>query len=536
MDAYDQAGRRRRPPRSSPLARALRWSGRQISGQVVEFVGGPARTRVVILLAAVLALSSADISTVGAAAPQMEAGLHIDNTKIGLLATVALLGGAVAVIPAGWVVDRFNRVRILAVTIVLWCLAGAYGAIAGSYTDLLVSRAVLGVLSAMAGPAVAALIGDFFASRERGKVYGYILSGEIAGTAFGFVVGGESASIISWQASFILLSIPGLFLARSLWRTLPEPRRGGQSRLAVGTVDLAEAVRAGSGPAREDEEDPAAEERELAYEAARARGIRPDPKLVLRTDPQRMSLLGAIRYILRIPTNVLLIISSALGYFFFSGLQSFATVFIRGHFHAGQTTATLVLGLLVIGALIGTLISGPLSDAFVRRGQVEARVWVPTVCYIGGGIALIPGLLAGSLSSAIWLVMIGSALIFAANPPLDSARLDIMPPGLWGRAESTRSFVRSIAQALAPLIFGAIADLVAGFEPHQAPVGTHIHYTVSSATGTGLQVAFLSMLVTLFAAGVVMARSAKTYPRDVATAGAAWPTAPARPDATTRLL
>ena len=88
----------------------------------------------------------------------------------------------------------------------------------------------------------------------------------------------------------------------------------------------------------------------------------------------------------------------------------------------------------------------------------------------------------------MWFDFVGAALISAANPPLDAARLDIMPSGLWGRAESTRTFLRSLAQALAPLLFGAVADLVAGFEPQQAPVGTHTHAVVSSATGTGLQV------------------------------------------------
>ena len=90
-----------------------------------------------------------------------------------------------------------------------------------------------------------------------------------------------------------------------------------------------------------------------------------------------MNLREAVRYILRVPTNTLLIISSSLGYFFFAGLQTFALVFVRGHYHASQATATLVLGLLVLGALIGTLISGPLSDWLTRRGHVEARVPVP---------------------------------------------------------------------------------------------------------------------------------------------------------------
>src|SRR5579875_294029 len=529
MNAFDGAERR-----LALLTRPLRWMGKRVRGHVVELVGGPARARVVVVLGGVLALSSAQISTVGAVAPQMELALHIDNTQIGLLSTVALLGGALAVMPAGLLVDRIQRIPMLAASVVLWSIATGYGAIAHSYVDLLLSRAALGIVSATAGPAVASLTGDYFPSRERGKVYGYILAGEIGGTAFGFLISGFAASVVSWRAAFVVLAIPGVFLAWSMWHTVPEPARGGQSRLAVGTVDLVEAVRAGRDAPRE--EAPGAEPtRDLAQEAARRRGFRPDPRLVLRADPRRMPLREAIVYVLRIPTNVLLIISSSLGYFFFSGLQTFAIVFLRGHFGVGQAAATGVLGLLVVAALIGTLASGPLTDALVRRGRIEARIWGPAICYIVGGLALIPGIIAGSLSSAIGFYMLGAGLIFAANPPLDSARLDIMPSGLWGRAESVRTFVRSVAQALAPVAFGAIADLVAHFVP-QAPVGTHVHGIVSSATGTGLEVSFLAMLVTLFAAGVTMVRARGTYPSDVATAGAAWPPGPPRPDAPTRRL
>jgi MFS family permease len=353
-------------------------------------------------------------------------------------------------------------------------------------------------------------------------VYGYILSGEIAGTAAGFLVSGTVASVFSWRVAFGLLALPGLFLARALWRTVPEPRRGGQSRLAPGARDLtsplADADRAAAQGA-DVEQRP--RERDLAREAASQRGFLPDPALVLDADPKAMSLGAAVRYILRIPTNVLLIVGSSLGYFFFAGLQTFAVVFVRGHYHASQASATLVLALLVLGALLGTLVSGRVTDALVRRGRLGARVWVPALCYLGAAALLIPGLLSSRLSAAVWFYVGGAALISAANPPLDAARLDIMPSGLWGRAESTRTFLRSLAQALAPLLFGAIADLVAGIVPAQAPIGTHTHGVVSSATGTGLQVSFLLMLSTLAAAGVFLLRARATYPADVATAGAA---------------
>jgi len=511
-----------------------RWLGRRARGRVVDFVGGPARARVVFLFGCVLALSSAQISTVGAVAPQLEHGLHIDNTQIGLLNSVALIVGAVTVIPVGLFVDRARRIPMLAISILLWSMTTLLGAFAGSYSTLLLTRLGLGAVAATAGPAIASLTGDYFPSRERGRVYGYILSGEIAGTAVGFVFSGALASAISWRAAFASLALPGFLLARSLWRTVPEPLRGGYSRLEPGTLDLSgvhphdgKPPGPADGPTAAPLVDEKPHEQDLAFSIAQAQGYTPDPGHVLDRDPEGLTLGEAVRFLLRIPTNTLLIISSALGYYFLAGLQTFAIVFVRGHYHGSQATATLVLGLLVIGSLVGTLISGPLTDVLVRRGRLQARVWVPAVCYLGAGVALVPGLLSRGLGTAVWFDFIGAALLSAANPPLDAARLDIMPSGLWGRAESTRTFLRSIAQAIAPLLFGAVADLVAGFQPQQAPVGTNTGRIVSSATGTGLQVSFLVMATSVFAAGYFLVRARAVYPTDVATAGAAWqPPAP----------
>jgi len=526
MDAMSSSRRA-----ASASVQGLDWFWSLIRGHVEHAVGGPARTRVVVLFGCVLALSSAQISTVGAVAPTMEQSLHIHNTEIGLLNTVTLLVSAFAVLPIGLLVDKAKRIPMLSVSIVLWSITTMLGALAGSYGTLLLSRVLLGLVSATAGPAIASLTGDYFPSHERARVYGYILTGEIGGTAVGFILCGTIANAISWQAAFWVLAIPGLFLARSLWRTVPEPMRGGQSRLERGTTEL-EGYDRRTPVEDADESSPAAlpEDQDLAYQMAQEQGYKPDPRLILYRNPGRMSLTDSIRYILKIPTNVLLIISSSLGYYFFAGLETFAVVFVRGHFQASQASATLVLGVLVLGAVIGTLVSGPLTDRLTKSGHIAARVWVPAICNIAAGLVLIPGILTDSLTSALPFCFLGTALISAANPPLDAARLDIMPPGLWGRAESARTFLRSIAQALAPLLFGGVSDLIAGFEPQKAPLGTHTVGPVSTATGDGLQITFLIMLGSLLAAGWFLWRARVTYPGDVATAGASVPPKPSGGD------
>jgi MFS family permease len=518
MTAKEFAGRAGRA-----TMRATGRTARVVQGRVVRRVGGPARARVITLFGLVLALNGADTATVGAVAPQLEHALHIGNTKIGLLSSVTLLVGAVFTIPVGLLVDRIKRIPLLSLSILLWSLASLVSAFASSYSSLLLTRVLLGAVVATAGPSIASLTGDYFPARERGQVYAYILGGEVAGTAVGFIISGSVASLISWRAAFVLLAIPGFFLARELYRTVPEPLRGGQSRLEPGVEDLhaaaADAASRAQATSNGDEEAEVVVEDDLVQEAARRLGVHPDPDLVLEQDPRGMGLVAAVRYILSIPTNILLIISSSLGYFFFSGLSTFALLFVRGRYHTSQAEAELVLGLLVGGALVGTLVSGRVTDVMLKRGSLQVRIVVPAACYLGAAALLVPGVLGQHLTPALWFDVAGATLLSAANPPLDAARLDIMPAGLWGRAESTRTVLRSLAQALAPLVFGGLADLIAGIAPEQAPIGTHAG-VISPGAARGLEISFLLMISTLAAAGVILLRARHTYPTDVATAAA----------------
>jgi MFS family permease len=517
------------PPGAEARRGFTRAAGRAIRGEVIRRVGGPARARVITLFAIVLALNGADASTVGAIAPQLESGLHINNTDLGLLSSISLLVGAVFTIPVGLLVDRSRRMPLLAVSIILWSLASLFSAFAGSFSGLLLTRVALGAVAASAGPAIASLTGDYFAAEERGRIWSYILVGEAAGTAFGFIISGFVASLLGWRAAFVVLAIPGFFLARELWVTVPEPPRGGQTHLEVGEADLDAAVeqavsRAKHGEAAEStpvatEMDP---QHAASREAARRAGAAPNPRLVLHQDPTKMPLVPSVRYIFSIPSNVLMIVGSSLGYFYFAGLQTFALLFVKGHYHASQASAELALALLVVGAVIGTVAGGRLTDLMLERGYLGARVWFPGACYVGAALMLALGLLGSSLSSALWFDVAGAALISAANPPIQAARLDVVPAGLWGRASSALTVVRSLAQALAPLVFGGLSQLIAGIVPQQAPVGTHPH-APSSSTTTGLQVSFLIMLVTLIAAGALLFRARRTFASDVATAAASEP-------------
>ncbi|HEX8008008.1 MAG TPA: hypothetical protein VF482_16450, partial [Trebonia sp.] len=235
---------------------------------------------------------------------------------------------------------------------------------------------------------------------------------------------------------------------------------------------------------------------------AAEKGVKPNPELTARGSAP-MTIVGAIRYVLAVRTNVVLIISGAFGYYFLAGVQTFGTEFVAGQYHIGQVVANLLLLVIGAGAVVGVLAGGPASDMLLRRGHLSARVTTAAVAASIATVAFIPALITHSALAALPYVVIAAAGLTAQNPPIDAARLDIMPPWLWGRAEGVRTFLRTAAQALAPLLFGAVSDYIFGG-------GT-----------SGLRWTFVVMLLPLAAAAAFLYRARRLYPIDVATASAA---------------
>ncbi len=435
--------------------------------------GGAERTRVVLVLACVLGLSSADASTVGASASELRHALHIDNTDIGLLVAASSLVSAFATLPFGVLADRIRRTTTLAVAVVLWGGVMLWGATSSTFGDLILTRVFLGAVSAAAGPLVASLVGDYFDDADRGRIYGFILAGELVGAGFGFAVTGDIAAL-SWQAAFVILALPAFAVAWLVWR-LPEPERG------------ANRGRAGSEVRETD-----------AQRLARESGVDPAETRVPNTP--RLGFRDAVRYVLHVRTNIILIASSALAYYFLAGVQTFGAEFAKEQYGVNQAEANLVLLVVGVGAVLGTLAGGNVADALLRRGHLTGRVTTASVAAALTTLLFIPAIFARSALGALPYLIVAALALSAQNPPIDAARLDIMPPNLWGRAESVRTLLRSLAQALAPLLFGAVADYVFG------------------GGRSGLQWTFFVMVVPLAASAVLLFRARSTYPGDVAAA------------------
>ncbi|MGH2864608.1 MAG: MFS transporter [Solirubrobacteraceae bacterium] len=465
------------------------------------------------LLACVLALNSADASAVGAAAGPLKQALHIDFTELGLLVSLPALTGAAATLPVGALTDRVRRTALLAGSLILWSGAMFASGAASSFQMLLIASVALGAVTATSGPTIASLTGDFFPSHERGRIYSFILTGELLGSVIGLFVSGNAAGLLSWRFAFWVLAIPSAVLAWAIYTWLPEPARGGQSPLQPGAEEILDAGANGSPETldgtRATQPSPRALARAIKQQRVSAR-----PELVLKEDPSRMSLWQAVRYVLRVRTNLALIVASALGYFFESGVRTFAVIFVSHQYSVNQTIATSLLGMLAVGAIAGVLFAGHLADGLVNHGHISGRLLVAAGGLILASILFLPPLLSRSLTIGVPFLLLATAALSAPNPPLDAARLDVMPSGLWGRAEGVRTVLRATAQAVAPLLFGFISDQLttpANHSSQSTSLGQH-------AQVGGLRDTFLIMLVPLAISGVILLNARRGYRRDAATA------------------
>lgn len=452
------------------------------------------------MLGSVLALSSADAATVGAAAVQLRHSLGIGNTDIGLLVAVTSAVGAVFSVPFGVLADRARRTWILAFAIAIWAVAMIWGAAAHSFAQLLLDRVWLGAVTAATAPTVASLVGDWIPGSERGKIYGYILTGELAGAGVGFAVTGDIAAL-SWRAAFVILALPGFALAWLVFR-LPEPARGGQGVLApepgYGPAVTPEPPQPPPPPKNGSQP----HEPTDAQRLAQARGIAPDPVLLRLAARRPMSFGNAVRYVMRVRTNVALIVSGACGYYFLAGVETFGVEFVRGQYGTGQVLANFLLLIVGAGAVIGVLTGGPLGDALLHRGLLNGRVMVAAVASAATVLLFVPALITRSAVTALPYIVLAALFLSAQNPPIDAARLDIMPSWLWGRAEGVRNFIRTGAQALAPVLFGVVSQYVFG------------------GGSSGLRWTFVVMMLPLSASAVFLFAASRRYPADVATAAA----------------
>ncbi|MGD0433106.1 MAG: sugar porter family MFS transporter [Acetobacteraceae bacterium] len=103
---------------------------------------------------------------------------------------------------------------------------------------------------------------------------------------------------------------------------------------------------------------------------------------------------------------VLISITAALGGLLFgydTGVISSALLFVRSVFHLSTAGQSLVAGIVLVGAVLGAIMAGTLSDRFGRRPVILVTALVFVI-----------GALLSAAATAVWILLVGRLLIGVA--------------------------------------------------------------------------------------------------------------------------
>jgi len=153
--------------------------------------------------------------------------LDLNDTELGLLGGLAFaLFYTTLGIPIAALADRWSRVKILSIAMVVWSGMTALCGLAQNFWMLLLARIGVGVGEAGASPPSHSLISDYFPIEKRATALSIYALGIPFGSMVGNFVGGWGAEALGWRQTFVLVGVPGVLVALFIWLTLREPPRG----------------------------------------------------------------------------------------------------------------------------------------------------------------------------------------------------------------------------------------------------------------------------------------------------------------------
>ena len=178
---------------------------------------------IIVLLTLGMVIAYVDRSniSVALAVPDFKQLFHLTDHQRGALNSAFFWAYAFLQIPAGWLVDRYGVKLPYTIAFLVWSLISAATGLAGSVSQLLALRVMLGVSQSVAIPASMRWIRFHFTEKERGLAVGVYMSGTKFGPAIAAPLAAWLIAAYGWRAMFVVLGlgclvwlIPWLLLVR----------------------------------------------------------------------------------------------------------------------------------------------------------------------------------------------------------------------------------------------------------------------------------------------------------------------------------
>ncbi|TDA64879.1 MAG: MFS transporter [Chloroflexi bacterium] len=356
-------------------------------------------------------LHQADKLLIGPLTTPIMEQFQIDEAKMGLVFSGAILVGAIFYPLWGYLYDRFSRAKLLALASFIWGATTWISAVARTFPVFLGSRASTGIDDS-SYPGIYSLISDYFPPKVRGKVYGILQIAQPLGYMAGMLLALMLVGRLGWQGIFFITGSLGIFLAVVIFFFVKDVPRG-KAEPEMENIEQTTTY-------------------EFSWKTAREL-FKKKSLLFLFTQ----GFVGVFPW-------------QVITFWFFRYLET------ERNFSDSQVMITMVISILFLAA--GYPIGGVLGDTFFKKNP-RGRLLVSACGILAGAIMLAVSLAIPNESTTLFTISMAITAIFIpfASPNVLSTIYDVTLPEVRSTSNSIQYLIEQGGSAVAPALAGAIA-------------------------------------------------------------------------------
>lgn len=168
---------------------------------------------IVLLLCLGMCANFFDRGNLGVAAPVMSRELGLDKFQTGILLSAFFWTYSIALIGAGWLVDRVEARWVYATGFLVWTAATLFTGFAGGFVQILILRMMLGIGESVTYPTNSRILATAFDERRRGLANAVTDLGGRVGPLLGTLCGALIVGRFGWRPLFLITgAVGGLWL------------------------------------------------------------------------------------------------------------------------------------------------------------------------------------------------------------------------------------------------------------------------------------------------------------------------------------
>jgi MFS family permease len=339
--------------------------------------------------------------------------LQLSRLALSWVLGASLTATAIGGVLFGLLADRIGRKKVLAWTVITYCLGTFLCGFAGSVYTLLVFRIITGIGVGGEWATGQTYIAETFPARMRGRIGALMQTGAPVGIALGAVVGGLLQPLLGWRGCFWVSIVPAVLVV-FMRRSLQESDMWEERQRLMQSSQLSSS--------------------EMDYESR-------NKLLVLVTGAYRKYFILAL---------VLATLDLTAYWFTYSWLPGY----LQAERHLSLTRSSLWMLVTQAGGILGYISFGFLADWLGRRPaySIYSVLWAAGMLMITifwGAVVAVPAIILGFM----FLTGLGTGM-FGGYGPLFA---ELFPTGLRSTAMGSAFNLGRGVQFLTPVIITVVA-------------------------------------------------------------------------------